>query len=494
MRRRRSRSDDPDHDLADELARAIGAASVVRDPTALGPYSHDASALRGERPPVVCLPRTTEDVASCVRIAAAHGHPFVTRGSGTGLAGGAVPLHRAVVISTTRMDRVLSVDPVSRRAEVQPGVLNLDLNRRLAADGLRFAPDPSSQQACTIGGNIANNSGGPHCLALGVTSAHVLGLQVVLSDGSVLEIGGPDPEPAGYDLRGAFVGSEGTMGIVTAALLRLVPLPECVATLLCTFDDLDQAAGCVSDIIGAGIVPAALEMMDGPLAEAVEDFCGAGYPRDAAAVLLVELEGRPAAVAADAAAVSTSAQGRDARTVRRAQDDDERDALWRGRKNAFGAVARIAPDYYLHDTVVPRTRLVEVLAEVRAIAAEEDLQVVNVFHAGDGNLHPLLLFDRREPGVWDRVQRAGTRIVEASLAAGGVLSGEHGIGLEKRGHMSAMFGPHDLEAQALLRCAFDPFTRANPDKVLPGGSGCAEIPTPADQGTASEAATRGLWV
>ncbi|MGI9577092.1 MAG: FAD-binding oxidoreductase [Microthrixaceae bacterium] len=490
--------------FSQELISALGPDGVLTEPASLYPYRHDASLMDGEAPMVACLPRDTAEVVLCVRIAARHGKPFVARGAGTGLAGGAVPLGDALLISTMRMDRLLSLDATSRRARVQPGVLNLDLDRAARAHGLRFAPDPSSQQACTIGGNIANNSGGPHCLALGVTSAHVESIEVVLADAEVVELGGADPDPAGYDLRGAFIGSEGTLGIATEATLRLLPRPSSVATLLCTFDDIDAAAACVSDVISAGIVPAALEMMDGPLASAVEDFCGAGYPRDAAAVLLVELEGEPAGVAAETSEVSAMAAARGAREVREADNETEREALWRGRKNAFGAVARIAPDYYLHDTVVPRTMLVDVLRQIRLIAADEQLAVVNVFHAGDGNLHPLLLFDRSEPGVLERVHRAGDRIVGASLAAGGVLSGEHGIGIEKRQHMESMFTDVDLEAQRMLRCAFDPLVMANPQKVLPGGSGCGDPlgagrsrgseATGANSGSAEDAAGSGLWI
>ena len=484
-----------------DLVAELGEGAVLTEPAALRLYGHDASTIRGDAPPVVCLPRTSRQVATCVRVAVAHGRPFMARGAGTGLAGGAVPTGDPVVIVTTRMDRVLHLDVPGRRAWVQPGVLNLDLDRRLAPHGLQFAPDPSSQQACTIGGNVANNSGGPHCLALGVTSAHVLAVEVVLPDGEVVVLGGDGPEPPGYDLRGAFVGSEGTLGVATAVLVRLTPLPPAVETMLVTFDDLDRAAATVSAIIAAGIVPAALEMMDGGLAAVVEDFCGAGYPRDAAAVLLVEVDGPPHQVAADAAVVEAIARAEQARAVRGAADDAERAALWKGRKSAFGAIARIRPDYYLHDTVVPRAALVDVLRQVRAIAEDCDLLVFNVFHAGDGNLHPLLLFDAREPGVMDRVHSAGRRIVEVSLAAGGVLSGEHGIGLEKRGFMADMFGPADLEAQARLRCAFDPEGRSNPDKVLPGGSRCGDLAGgPASPGSAGpgagagDAAEAGLWV
>ena len=461
--------------LVADLVAAVGAANVLTDPTSLRLYGHDASTYRGEAPPVVCLPGGTDAVAAVVRAARRHGRPFVARGSGTGLAGGAVPLDGAVVVSTTRMDRILSVDPDARLAWVQPGVLNLDLSRSLRHHGLHFAPDPSSQQACTIGGNVANNSGGPHCLAYGVTSAHVLAVEVVLPDGDVVVLGGEEPEPDGYDLRGVFVGGEGTLGIATAVAVRLTPDPSTVRTMLVTLDDLDAAAECVTAIISAGIVPAAVEMMDGALAAVVEDFCGAGYPRDCAAVLLVELDGAPHGVASDAAAVEALAVGLGARAVRVAADDAERDALWRGRKSAFGAIARILPDYYLHDTVVPRTRLVEVLSRVRAIAEDHGLAVYNVFHAGDGNLHPLLLFDAAEPGVMARVHAAGSQIVAASLEAGGVLSGEHGIGIEKRDFMGLQFSEAELELQDRLRAAFDPDRVANPHKGLPGGSRCGEL-------------------
>jgi glycolate oxidase len=433
---------------------------------------------------VVCFPLTTDEVAAAVRIARRHGRPFVARGSGTGLAGGAVPVGDPVVIVTTKMDRILEVDPVDRVAWVQPGVINLDLTRALGPHGLHFAPDPSSQQACTVGGNVANNSGGPHCLAYGVTSAHVLALEVVLPDGSVTLLGGLEPEPAGLDLRGVFVGSEGTLGIATRIAVRLTPNPPTVATLLLDFDSVDDAAETVSGIIAGGLLPAALEMMDRRITQAAEEFVHAGYPTDAAAVLLVELDGLPAGVEAGVDQVRAVGRAHGARTVRVAADDAERALLWKGRKSAFGAVARLAPNYYLHDTVVPRTRLCEVLAQVYAIADRHDLGVMNVFHAGDGNLHPLLLFDGREPGVMERVHAAGEEIVQVSLDAGGVLSGEHGIGLEKRDLMPLLFGPDDLDAQARLREAFDPDGVANPTKILPAGSRCGDL----------QSVPEGVWV
>jgi len=430
----------------------------------------------------VCWPRSTAEVAAAVRIARRHDRPFVARGSGTGLAGGAVPIGDPVVIVTTAMNRILDIDAAAGRAWVEPGVGNLDLSRATAGFGLHYAPDPSSQQACTIGGNVGTNAGGPHCLAEGVTSAHVLAVEVVLPDGSVAVLGGEAPDQPGYDLRGCFVGSEGTMGIATRILVRLVPDPPAVTTLLCAFPDAERAAACVSGIIAAGIIPAAIEMMDARITAAVEDFVGAGYPRDAGAVLLVEIDGLPGGVAEIGVAVAGIAEANGATSVRIAADEAERALLWKGRKTAFGAIARIAPDYYLHDTVVPRTRLVEVLRRVYEIAEAHDVLVMNVFHAGDGNLHPLLVFDGREPGTWERVRAAGSEILEACVAAGGVLSGEHGIGLEKRDLMNRVFTADDLDVQARLRDAFDPDGFANPEKVLPSGSRCGEM-GPIPEGT-----------
>jgi glycolate oxidase len=470
--------------LESELRALLGERRVRSGDHDLALYGRDASTMRGGDASAVCFPETASEVQGCVRIARRYGRPFVARGAGTGLAGGAVPLDGAVVVSTARMTKTISVDVDARVAWVQPGVLNLDLTRAVAAHGLRFAPDPSSQQACTIGGNVANNSGGPHCLSEGVTSAHVLAVEVVLPDGELTVLGGLDPEPRGLDLRGVFVGGEGTLGIATAIAVRLIPLPPAVRTLLLDFDAVGAAAGAVSAIIAAGIVPAAVEMLTGRMIAAVEAYVGAGFPVDAEALLLVELEGLPAGIAAAADVIDARGRAAGARTVRVATDDAERALWWKGRKSAFGAVARIAPNYYLHDTVVPRHRLVEVLEAVERIAAEHDLIVCNVFHAGDGNLHPLLVFDGREPGVLDRVHAAGADIVRVSLAAGGVLSGEHGIGLEKRDFMAWQFDDDDLDAQARLRAAFDPDRVANPHKVLPAGAGCGDI----------QALPKGVWV
>jgi glycolate oxidase len=469
------RVDDVPDALVADLRAALSDDRVRAEPHELDLYGHDASIVGGGDAAVVCFPLTTAEVQSCVQVARRHGRPFTARGAGTGLAGGAVPLGSPVVIVTTKMNHIVSVDPDERVAWVEPGVINLDLTRSLARFGLHFAPDPSSQQACSIGGNVANNSGGPHCLAYGVTSAHVLAIEVVLPDGSVAMLGGLEPEPAGYDLRGVFVGSEGTLGIATKIAVRLTPDPPALRTLLVDFASMEDAAACVSAIIAAGLVPAALEMMAGDMIDAVEAFVHAGYPTDAEAVLLVEVDGLPAFVEAAVERIRSVSEAHRARTVRVAADEAERQLLWKGRKSAFGAVSRIAPDYYLHDTVVPRTRLVEVLRRVDEIAAARGLRVLNVFHAGDGNLHPLLSFDARQPGVLEQVHAAGEEIVVASLDAGGVLSGEHGIGIEKRDLMSRMFSPDDLDAQARVQEVFDPDGAANPGKVLPAGSRCGEV-------------------
>jgi glycolate oxidase len=466
-----------------DLRRALSADRVRDGASELSLYRHDASHMEGHAI-AVCFPTSTAEVQACVEVADRYSIPFVARGSGTGLAGGAVPPEGAVVISTAKMNRLLSVDPLARRAWVEPGVLNLDLTRHVARHGLHFAPDPSSQQTCSIGGNVANNSGGPHCLSEGVTAAHIVALEVVLPDGTVTVLGGEDPEPPGYDLRGAFVGSEGMFGIATRICVRLTPDPPATCTMLMDFDSVEAGASTVSAVIAAGIVPAAMEMMDRLCLEAVEAYIHAGLPVDAAAALLVEVVGLPHGVEGDAALVRRIATDHSVRHIRIAGDDEERALLWKGRKSAFGAIARIKPNYYLHDTVVPRRELPGVLAQVYEIAARHDLLVLNVFHAGDGNLHPLLVYDAREPGVMKRVEAAGEEIVRASVAAGGVLSGEHGIGLEKRDLMPLLFTPIDLDAQARLRTAFDPRGLANPGKVLPSPARCGDL----------QAVPEGAWI
>ena len=460
--------------LVDELAADLGEDRVRVGAAELSLYRRDASNFDG-RAAIVCFPASASEIQAVVRACVRHNTPYVARGSGTGLAGGATPLDGAVVISLTKMNRILSIDERSRSAWVEPGVLNLDLTKAVAHLGLHFAPDPSSQQSCTIGGNVANNSGGPHCLAEGVTSAHILAMEVVLPEGDIVVLGGEDPEPLGFDLRGAFIGSEGMFGIASRICVRLTQNAPAVRTLLLDYDSVEAGAATVSAIIADGMVPAALEMMDALCTRAVEEYVHAGLPMDAAAILLVEVDGLQHGLEHEVERIVAIGRSHGARTVRVAQDEAERALLWKGRKTAFGAIARIKPNYYLHDTVVPRRKLPEVLNQVYEIAARHGLLVMNVFHAGDGNLHPLLVFDKREPGVMEHVHAAGEEIVRASVAAGGVLSGEHGIGLEKRDYMPMMFGPADLAAQASMRAAFDPTGLANPTKVLPSAAACGDV-------------------
>ncbi len=456
------------------LEAALGPAEVLSDPLALALYGRDASLVEGGCA-LVAFPTELEHVVACMRIAAEHGLPVVPRGAGTGLAGGATPVGDALVVVTTKMNRILDVRPQDRLAWVEPGVLTLDLVEALEPLGLTFAPDPSSRQSSTLGGNVATNAGGPHCLAYGVTSNHVLAVDVVLPDGEVARFGSEGPAAAGYDLRAVLVGSEGTLGVVAAACVRLTPLPPSVRTLLLDFPTIEDSAATVSGVIAAGVVPAAMELMDRGIVEAVEAFVHAGYPTDAAAILIVEVDGTEGATRAQAAAVETVARANHVRTVRTAADDDERARLWKGRRNALGAVGRIAPHYYLHDVVVPRTRLVDALAGFYAIGRAHELTVTCIAHAGDGNLHPHLHFDQRQPGALERVLAASEEIVRLAVELGGSLSGEHGIGLEKRDFLPLVFSAEDLTAQACVRSAFDPERRMNPHKVLPDGARCAEV-------------------
>ncbi len=467
--------------LVEDLVAVLGPDRVLADQIDRHLYAMDAGVFRGEAG-VVVLPETTDEVAAIVVLAERHGRSIVARGAGTGLAGGAVPLHDAIVLSTTRMNRIFDVDLDNRTAIVGPGVINLDLSRHTSPHGFHFAPDPSSQQSCTIGGNVANNSGGPHCLAEGTTVNHVLGLEVVLAGGEVLWLGGAAPDQPGLDLRGIVVGSEGTLGIVTRVLVRLIPNPPAVRTILAAFPGVESAAATVSQIIAAGIVPAALEMMDQEMTIAIENWLRAGLPVEAAAVLLAEVTGEPSAVEEEARIVERIALDNGAISAHTAADESERALLWKGRKAAFGAVAQSAPDYFLHDTVVPRTRLVAAMAAVYEIADRHGIKMMNVFHAGDGNLHPLMAFDASQPGMLDRVQAAADELVEVCVRLGGVLSGEHGVGREKRDLMPLMFTPHDLDAQARLKEAFDPEGLFNPEKVLPHGSRCFDFGRPIPEG------------
>ena len=457
-----------------ELVAALGEENVLSDPLALRLYARDASMVEGGCA-LVALPRNLNEVTACVRIAAERGLPVVPRGAGTGLAGGATPIGDALVVVTSKMTKILEVRPEDRLAWVEPGVANLDLANHLRPYGFTFAPDPSSQQTSSIGGNVNTNAGGPHCLAYGVTANHVLALDVVMPDGTVERLGSEGPEAPGYDLRGVVVGSEGTLGVVAAVCVRLTPIAPEVRTMLMDFETIEDCAHTVSDIIASGVVPAAVEMMDRGIVVAAENFAHAGYPTDAAAILIVEVDGLPAAVEEQGRAVEEAGRRNNVRTIRVAADEDERALIWKGRKNAFGAVAQIAPHYHLHDCVVPRTKLVQILAGVYEIARRHDLVVTNVFHAGDGNLHPLFSFDRRVPGTLARVLEAADEVVRLCVDAGGILSGEHGIGLEKRDFMPLVFTADDLAAQACVRGAFDPERRMNPQKVLPDGARCGDF-------------------
>lgn len=467
-------------DLAERLRSVLGRENVLTEPIERYLYSKDAGLRRGEVS-IVALPATTEEVVAVVDAARSASVAVIPRGGGSGLTGGAVPAGEGVLVALTRMNRILEVDVDNRTAWVEPGVINLDLSNHTAPLGLHFAPDPSSQSVCTIGGNVGNNAGGPHCLAEGSTVSHILGLEVVTPDGEVMTVGGKAPDPLGLDLRGVLVGSEGTLGIVSRVLVKLTPNPPDVRTLLISFPSVGQAMATVSGIIAAGIVPAALEMMDRNTLRVVENYLHAGLP-DVAAVLLAEVTGLAAAVVAEAAIIEQVARDNGATEVRLAANDAERALLWLGRKAAFGAVAQLAPDFYLHDTVVPRTRLAEIMDEVYAIGEKYEITLMNVFHAGDGNLHPILGFDLAEPGMEDKVAAAGEEIIRACLAVGGALTGEHGVGTEKRAFMSAVFDEADLDAQARIKEAFDPDRRMNPDKLLPSGSRCVDLGRPLPEG------------
>jgi glycolate oxidase len=464
--------------MRDEFVRdveaALGSSAVITEPEQLRTYECDG--LTGYRvvPGLVALPASTTEVQALVRLCARGGVPFVARGAGTGLSGGALPVAEGIVVSLSRMNEILQVDVESARVTVQPGVTNLAISEAVAPHGLYYAPDPSSQQVCTIGGNVAENSGGAHCLKHGFTVNHVLEAEVVLPDGELVRLAVGD---AGPDLLGAFVGSEGTLGIATEITVRVQRLPESVRTLLAGFDSTAEAGVAVSGVVAARILPAAVEMMDRLTIEAAEAAVHPGYP-DVGAVLIVELDGPAAQVEEDLAAVEEICRGAGAREIRVAADDVERALLWKGRKSAFAAMGRVSHDYYVQDGVVPRTRLPAVLERIAELEREHGLRVGNVFHAGDGNLHPLVLYDAREPGQAERAQELAVAILEACMEAGGSLTGEHGIGVDKACAMPSMFGPDDLEAMQRLRRGFDPAGLANPGKVFPTPRLCGEVPGP----------------
>ena len=457
--------------LAAELSAVCGADGVITDANRLLAYESDALTAYRHRPGAVVLPRTTEQVQGAVRAVARAGLPIVPRGAGTGLSGGAVALNDAVVIGTARMNRILEVDAENRRAVLQPGVINAELSVAVAPWGLYYAPDPSSQTACTIGGNVAENSGGPHCLKHGVTSRYVTGLKVVLPDGELAELGGLGREGQPFDLLGLFVGSEGCFGIAAEVEVALLPRPEGVRTLLGIFDRIDEAGQAVSDIVRAGMLPAAMEIVDGPTIRAVEDSVfAAGYPTDAEAALVIEFDGLEAGLDREAERAARHCREAGAREVRQARDEAERMGLWKGRKKAFGAMGRIAPDLLVQDATVPRTSLPAVLRGIGRIAEQYDLVVANVFHAGDGNLHPNILFDRRDADELHRVERASKKIMKLCVDVGGTITGEHGVGLDKKHHMTLVCGDEELAAMWGVRRAFDPAGTMNPGKVLPDGT------------------------
>ena len=453
--------------LAQQLAAIVGDRWVRERPAELAVFASDGLPGLHATPQLAVFPGTRDEVVAVVQRLAAEGVPFVPRGAGTGLSGGALADH-VVLIGLNRLTRIVEIDAANRIAHVEPGVVNARLTRAVAPAGLLFAPDPSSQTACTIGGNVAENAGGPHCLKYGVTLNHVVALDVVLPDGTVRRFGDPYGETEGYDLLGLFIGSEGCFGVATDVWVRLLPQPQTICTILADFPSVDAAARAVSAIVATGIVPAALEMMDNPTIRAVEaSIYAAGYPIDAAAVLLCEVDGLSAGVPDDVAAITACCHAAGAREVRTATSETERARLWQGRKKAFGAMGRIAPSLVVQDAVVPRTKLPEVLRTIADISARHQVQVCNVFHAGDGNLHPNIPYDANDPVASARVHAAMQEIMQACIAAGGSITGEHGVGLDKLAYMPSLFDDDSLAMMCAARTAFDPEQRANPGKVIP---------------------------
>ena len=461
--------------LRREMEGIVGADAVLSDPDELLVYESDGLTLFRALADFVVFPTSAAQVSALVKLANRESIPFVARGAGTGLSGGCLPSEGGLVICLMRMNRVLEVDYDNQVALVEPGLVNLHLSWAVGPRGFYYAPDPSSQQACTIGGNIANNSGGPHTLKYGVTTNHVLGLEVVLPDGELLWLGGKTRDPQGYDLVGLFVGSEGTFGIATKIAVRILKKPAAVKTILAVFGQMDHASEAVSAIIARGLIPAAMEMIDQLTIEAVEDAFGCGYPRDAEAALLIELDGLTAGMDAQAERVIQACRDAGAREVRVAKDEAERQLLWKGRKSAFGAYGRVSPAYMVMDGVIPRTKLPYVLKRVNAIVAAHGLRVGNVFHAGDGNLHPNILYDPRRPGEEARVVEAGGEILKLCAEVGGSISGEHGIGLEKIDYMPLIFSAADLACMHRVKEAFNPTGLCNPGKIFPTQKACVEV-------------------
>jgi glycolate oxidase len=469
-----SRADAVPEALA-KLVAAVGEEAVLVDEADLRAYECDGLTNFRVLPRAVVLPSSTAEVQAVLRICHAHRIAFVARGAGTGLSGGALPVEGGIVVSLTRMNRILEVDIANQRVVVEPGVINLAVTAQVAGHGYYYAPDPSSQSVCSIGGNVAENSGGAHCLKYGFTTTHVLGLQVVLPDGELVELGGHTLDAPGYDLMGVFVGSEGTLGIATRVTLRIVKVPECICTVLAAFDDTTTAAAAVSSMIAGGILPAAIELMDRLAIQAAEAGVHAGYP-ECGSLLLTEIDGPTAEVESVVERVIALCRAQGAREIRQAHSAQERARIWRGRKAAFAAMGRISPDYIVQDGVIPRTALPAVMQRIAELSAEAGLRVANVFHAGDGNLHPLVLYDRRVPGQEHSAERLAERVLELCVEHGGSITGEHGVGFEKKHMLPRMYAEPDLDTMQLVRCAFDPLHLSNPNKVFPRPRLCAETP------------------
>ncbi|HKE17632.1 MAG TPA: FAD-linked oxidase C-terminal domain-containing protein [Kofleriaceae bacterium] len=461
--------------LVARFAAVVGEAGCISDPAALRTYESDALTSFRASPGLVVLPRSTAEVVEVVKLACAGGLPIVPRGSGTGLSGGALPVAGCLLLGLSRMRRILEVDLENQWMRVEPGVINLDISKRLSTHGYYYAPDPSSQQVCTIGGNVAENSGGAHCLKYGFTTNHVLGATVVLADGSVVELGGPVHDAPGYDLRGALVGSEGTLGVVTEVVLRILRAPEATRTLFATFPSTTEAGNAVSLIVAAGIVPAAIEMMDRLAIVAIKAATGVDWP-DVGAALLMDVDGTAAEVEHTQAEATRLAREAGALEIRLPRDAAERGVMWRGRKSAFAAMGRISPNYVVQDGVIPRSDIARVLREIEGLSARSGLRIANVFHAGDGNLHPLVLYDAAVPGQEELAEKTSAEILRLCVRAGGSITGEHGVGADKAPYMAEMFAEPDLETMNMVRCAFDPGGRFNPGKVFPTPRLCGDRP------------------
>lgn len=462
------------HAAVERIAKLLGPKGYLDQPSDLKLYEFDGSVDKA-LPELVAFPRSTDDVVGLVRIAAEFQIPIVGRGAGTGLSGGAIPRSGGMIVSFARMNRILELDHENERAVLEPGVVNLDISLAVQGKGYFYAPDPSSQRACTIGGNVAENAGGPHTLAYGVTTNHVLGLEAVLPDGTVVRTGGKHLDSPGLDTTGLLVGSEGTMALVTKVIVRLMRQPETVKTILAIYQRAEDAGDTVAEITARAITPVAVEMLDGVMLAMVEEATHAGYPKDAAAVLLIELEGLRESVEEQTAQIREVCERCNAREFRVARSSEERDLLWKGRKNAFGAVGRVSPFYYVQDGVVPRTRIAPTLRHIQGISEKFGLKISNIFHAGDGNMHPIILFDARREGELERAKQAGEEILDFCISVGGSITGEHGVGMEKMEMMGHQFDDDSLAAIAGLKRLFDPDCRFNPGKVLPTGKGCLEI-------------------